>query len=125
MDGHAGWGEHYDMSAPVVVRPHSSLYRDRRDAGRALRVTWHPIEDLFVLSTWHGGLCAATVQLSRADVPDLIGALAAGLADTSGPWSTPSYSSTETQGGLSERASVVRRGLKRLISNSIADAFRR
>ena len=94
MDGCAERDHHGDMSAPVVVRPGSSLFRDRRDDGRAFRVTWHPLDDIFVLSTWHGGVCTSTVQLGRSDVPDLIATLASGLADTSDRWSVPSYSTT-------------------------------
>lgn len=111
MDGRAGCDHHDGMSAPVVVRPGSSLFRDRRDDGRALRVTWHPVDDLFVLSTWHGGVCVSTVQLGRSDVPAVIAALAAGLADTSTTWSVPSYRTTSHAAlpGLGQR---VRRTIR-------------
>ena len=111
MDGRLGCDHHELMSAPVVVRPGSSLFRDRRDDDRALRVTWHPVDDLFVLSTWHGGVCVSTVQLGRSDVPAVIAALAAGLADTSTTWSVPSYRTT-SQAALPGLAQRVRRTIR-------------
>lgn len=84
------------MTAAVVLRSTTSVLRDKRDAGRALRITWHAPDDAFVLSTWRGQVCASTFQLPRSDVPDLIAALARGLADSAPPWSPTRYSQLPT-----------------------------
>jgi len=97
------------MGTPVVVRGTSRLFQDRRDQGRCLRVTWHPVDDMFVLSTWRDGTCASTVQLPRSDVPDLIGALAYGLADTSSRWTVPSYSALPETSGWARFAHRLKR----------------
>jgi|SRR5689334_6216030 len=96
------------MATSVVVRETSRLFQDRRDQGRCLRVTWHPLDDMFVLSTWRDGVCASTVQLPRSDVPDLIGALAYGLADTSSRWTPPSYSAGPEPSGWARFAQRLR-----------------
>jgi hypothetical protein len=54
---------------------------DARGDGRALRVTWHHEADLVVLSLWANENCTGTFRLRSADVPALISALSAGLAD--------------------------------------------
>jgi hypothetical protein len=79
------------MTAPALLPPRTNVLLDRRNAGRALRITWHDIDDAFVLSTWRGPVCASTFQLTRSDVPDLISALARGLADSPAPWSPVRY----------------------------------
>jgi hypothetical protein len=66
-----------------AVRPIPRLggvLRDARGAGRALRVSWHPEDDLVVLSLWDGPRCTGTVRLAAADVPALVEALQIGLA---------------------------------------------
>ncbi|MGL4176334.1 MAG: hypothetical protein ACRCSN_09670 [Dermatophilaceae bacterium] len=52
---------------------------DPRGGGRALRVSWHPDDDVVVLSIWRGPLCTATFQLDRDEVPVLVDALVRGL----------------------------------------------
>ena len=54
---------------------------DVRGEHRALQVTWHERDRVFVLSTWRAGVCVASVHLSRAEAAELIGTLADGLAD--------------------------------------------
>ena len=57
-----------------------SVFVDARGGDRALRVTWHPEADLVVLSLWRENECAGSFRVQSADVPTLLGALAAGLA---------------------------------------------
>lgn len=66
---------------PVRPLPKTgSVFVDARGDDRALRLTWHPEADLVVLSLWRGNVCAGSFRLPADDVPDLITALAAGLA---------------------------------------------
>jgi hypothetical protein len=97
------------MGTPVVARETSRLFLDRRDQGRCLRVTWHPLDDMFVLSTWRDGVCASTVQLPRSDAPGLIGALAYGLADTSSRWTAPNYSALPETSGWARFTHALKR----------------
>jgi hypothetical protein len=65
------------------VRPIPRLggvFRDARGHGRTLRVSWHIEDGLVVLSLWDGPRCTGTVRLAARDVPELVDALAAGLA---------------------------------------------
>jgi hypothetical protein len=53
--------------------------------GRELRISGHPESDRVVLSIWQDGRCQATVRLARADVPEVIRALATGLVPVPTP----------------------------------------
>ncbi|MCL3862250.1 hypothetical protein [Actinotalea sp. K2] len=53
---------------------------DVRGQHRALQVTWHEDDDVFVVSVWRFGRCTATVRLAPADAAALISTLADGLA---------------------------------------------
>jgi hypothetical protein len=55
------------------------VFIDERGAG--LRVTWHPEQDVVVLSVWHEDRCAGTFRMPVQDVPRLSGLLAASLGD--------------------------------------------
>jgi hypothetical protein len=55
-------------------------FLDARGSGRALRISWHPEDDVIVLSIWRSGICAGTFRLPVQDVPELIDVLRAGLA---------------------------------------------
>jgi hypothetical protein len=64
------------------VRPLPQLggvFADARDAGRALRVSWHADVGVVVLSLWAGPRCTGTAQVPVAAVPELIHSLALGL----------------------------------------------
>ena len=66
-----------------AVRPIPQLggvLQDTRGHGRTLRVSWHPEDDLVVLSLWDGPRCSGTVRLATADVPTLVEALQIGLS---------------------------------------------
>ncbi|HEV7191725.1 MAG TPA: hypothetical protein VGN35_00865 [Jatrophihabitantaceae bacterium] len=106
------------MSTPVVLRAATNVFRDRRNDGRALRVTWHPVDDVFVLSTWRGEICASTFQINRSDVPDLLVAFARGLADRSSIWSAPSYSPRPDDRVAARETDGLRRRLSRFLGGS-------
>lgn len=55
------------------------VFLDQRDAG--LRVTWHPEQDLVVLSVWRDDRCVATFRMPAQDVPRLSALLTAALGD--------------------------------------------
>jgi hypothetical protein len=77
------------------------VFIDERGAG--LRVTWHPEQDVVVLSVWHEDRCAGTFRMPVQDVPRLSGLLAAALGD----WVTELQVSAAPQPGPGE----VARGL--------------
>jgi hypothetical protein len=81
------------------------VFIDERGAG--LRVTWHPEQDVVVLSVWHGDRCAGTFRMPAQDVPRLSGLLAAALGD----WVTQLQEHAVPQPGPAgvARLSVVRR----------------
>jgi hypothetical protein len=65
---------------PVTPLPLAGeVFLDSRGSGRALRVSWHPENDLVVLSLWQGDTCTGTFRLPVEDVPDLVDALRDGL----------------------------------------------
>jgi hypothetical protein len=69
---------------PVTVTPapaHGEVIVGRDTTGRVLRVSSHPEADRVVLSVWQGPRCVATVRLSSGDVPALVRALTAMVAD--------------------------------------------
>jgi len=66
--------------ATVLPLPRvGAVLEDARAGGRALRVSWHPEQDIMVLSVWRGKLCTASFQLDAVDVPALVGALVGAL----------------------------------------------
>jgi hypothetical protein len=65
---------------PVAPLPRrGGVHADRRDQGRALRVSAHDELGLVTLSIWRGNACVATHQLATEDVPALIESLARAL----------------------------------------------
>ena len=60
--------------------PRAVALPDVRGQHRAMQVTWHERDDVFVVSMWRSGSCVASVQLAAAEAAVLIGALAEGLA---------------------------------------------
>ena len=72
------------QTAAMTVSPlprQGGVHFDRRDDGRALRVTAHPETGTVTLSIWRGDTCVATHQLAATDVPDLIEMLARSLVE--------------------------------------------
>jgi hypothetical protein len=51
------------------------------DRGRGLRATWHPEDQVVVLSFWREARCEATFTLAPADAARLAGLLVAALGD--------------------------------------------
>ena len=83
------------------------VFIDERGAG--LRVTWHPEQDVVVLSVWHEDRCAGTFRMPVQDVPRLSGLLAAALGD----WVTDLQVGAAPQPGPGEPAHLsVRRRLR-------------
>jgi hypothetical protein len=83
------------------------VFIDERGAG--LRVTWHPEQDVVVLSVWHEDRCAGTFRMPAQDVPRLSGLLVAALGD----WVTQLQVSAVPQPGPAEPVHLsVRRRLR-------------
>jgi hypothetical protein len=89
------------------------VFLDERGAG--LRATWHPEQDVVVLSVWHEDRCAGTFRMPVQDIPRLSGLLAAALGDwvaQVGP--VPQPAPAEAARGLGSRSASlsVRRRLR-------------
>jgi len=69
------------MARTVALPVRGEVFLDARDAGRALRLSWHHEDELVVLSLWRGHKCTGTFQLAADDVPAFVHALADGLAE--------------------------------------------
>ena len=65
------------IALPVAA---AAVLPDVRGEHRALQVTWHARDDVFVLSVWRGGECGGTVRLGPKETAALIATLAEGLA---------------------------------------------
>ena len=64
--------------SPVAVPDHGEVFADARGDGRTLRVTWHPEDELVVLSLWKAGRCIGTFRLRTEDLPQMLTALTDG-----------------------------------------------
>ena len=53
---------------------HGEVLVDAADPTRTFRVSWHPADELFVLSIWHGTVCRGTFRLRRDQLPAFLGA---------------------------------------------------
>lgn len=60
--------------------PGTTVLPDVRGECRALQVTWHERDDVFVVSVWRSGQCVASARLTPANAAVLISALGDGLA---------------------------------------------
>jgi hypothetical protein len=68
------------MASVSVLPSAGAAFADVRDGGRNLRVTWHPSEELFVLSIWRDGICVATSRLDRPTASALVATVVEHLA---------------------------------------------
>jgi hypothetical protein len=82
------------MTAVSVLPVAGAVFEDVRDDGRSLRVSWHPVDGICVLSMWRDARCVASFQLARMDAADLIHELVQGLAQAPpAPWTVTNYRS--------------------------------
>ena len=87
------------------------MLADARDGGRWLRVNWHPVDSLFVVSIWRDDVCAATFQLTRNDSPELISSLVRSLSEPAAlPWSPAQV--TRPKAGVRARLRGAIQGLR-------------
>ena len=63
----------------------SAALPDVRGQHRALQVTWHAQDRVFVVSTWRFGRCVASVRLDPVAAGELVGTIADGLARAASP----------------------------------------
>jgi hypothetical protein len=54
---------------------------DARDEGRRMEVSWHPSENLVIISLWHGNLCRSTFRMPIGEAPTLVEMLVSSLKD--------------------------------------------
>ncbi|HEX5018717.1 MAG TPA: hypothetical protein VFX15_14160 [Actinomycetes bacterium] len=83
------------MGRVSPIPQQGAVFYDPRDEGRFLRVSYHPEQQLFVLSWWRDSTCLGTFQLDPVEAPRLIHAIASGLAPAEfSPGSSATSSST-------------------------------
>ena len=90
MQRPSGWGldaaqqgaDDAGMAGVAPLPVNGVVCLDQRDAGRALRLSWHHELGAVVLSIWRDDVCVATSHVAADDVPGLVHALVAGLART-------------------------------------------
>jgi hypothetical protein len=78
-----GSGQPWAVDNRRALPTRRDVFIDQRGAG--LRVTWHPEQDLVVLSLWHDDSCVGTFRMPVQDLPRLSGLLAAALGDHLAP----------------------------------------
>jgi hypothetical protein len=71
-----------DREHVVALPRRGEVFTDARGDERALRVSWHHDAGLLVLSLWREGTCVGTFRLPTEAVPELVKALADGLAES-------------------------------------------
>ena len=67
-----------DAAAMVGVAPlpvNGTVILDTRDAGRTLRVSWHPELEVFVVSLWRDDHCVGTIHMAPDDAAQIVHAL--------------------------------------------------
>lgn len=69
------------MNEVTPLPAHGSVFFDARDPRRSLRVSFHPAEEVFVLSMWRAGTCQSTFRLPVGTAPDLVGSIVSELAE--------------------------------------------
>jgi hypothetical protein len=79
------------------------VFIDQRDA--VMRVSWHPEQDLLVLSVWHDDRCVGTFRMPVQDVPRLNALLTAAL----GEWVTQVSSTPQPAAGEATSLSIAQR----------------
>jgi hypothetical protein len=105
-------GDDLRMTIAISLPATTEVLSDARDGGRALRVSWHPADDVCVFSIWREDRCAATFQLMRSDAPGLISCLVEGLAQPPSSWSTATYGVAPSRlSSLLDRVAVARRNI--------------
>jgi hypothetical protein len=72
--------QNHRMAGAVVLPVRGDVFLDARDAGRAMRLSWHHEGELVVMSLWREHACVGTFQLTKDDVPALVESLVNGLA---------------------------------------------
>jgi hypothetical protein len=74
---HNGW-----MLSPSPLPTSGQVYVDGRGDERTLRVSWHQVEGVLVLSLWRDGVCVGSFRMEPDQVRDLVDVLRSGLGET-------------------------------------------
>lgn len=69
-----------DVAAVSPLPVHGTVVVDPRDAGRSMRVSWHPELGVFVVSLWRDDQCVGTVHVRGDDAGNVVHAFVDGLA---------------------------------------------
>jgi len=95
-----------------TARRRRVLVEDARRHGHHLRVTWHPDERQFVVSTWSHDVCTGSARLGTDDAALVATLLVDGLADAaSTPVRVPAVPATRAGvAGLVDRLRWLVRG---------------
>ena len=66
------------LAATPALPTHGEVFEDVRGEGRTLRVSWHDVDGVVVLSMWRRSECTGSFRLPVADLPDLLRAITDG-----------------------------------------------
>ena len=94
------------MPVPRADAVRRQWFSDARDDGRRMELSWHPDEELVIVSLWHGSVCRATFRLPIEQAPALIQTLAGATGDAVQTRSSP--------GAPRPRSSLLAMGTDRL-----------
>jgi hypothetical protein len=65
----------------ALARTGTTAVPDVRRDRRELQISWHEVDDVFVISLWRAGRCTGAVRIGPEAAAEVIGALADGLAE--------------------------------------------
>ena len=81
------------MADVVAILSLGAVFLDDRGGERGMRVSWHADAGVVVLSLWRVDACVATFRLPLEEVPELVGVLVRGLAESGGRAPAPRWES--------------------------------
>jgi hypothetical protein len=66
------------LAATPALPTQGEVFEDVRGEGRTLRVSWHGVDGVVVLSMWRQSECTGSFRLPVTDLPDLLRAITDG-----------------------------------------------
>ena len=66
------------LATTPALPTQGEVFDDVRGEGRTLRVSWHGVDGVVVLSMWRQSECTGSFRLPVSDLPDLLRALTDG-----------------------------------------------
>ena len=66
------------LAATPALPTQGEVFDDVRGEGRTMRVSWHGLDGVVVISMWRQSECTGSFRLPVSDLPDLLRALTDG-----------------------------------------------